>query len=36
MSRALEVIDYGIKWAVGVVWGALIPHKNMRFVGDKI
>src|SRR6516162_122068 len=30
------MIDNGIKCAVGVVWRALIPDNDMRFVGDKI
>jgi len=34
MSRTLELVDNGIKWAAGVVRRALIPDNDMRFVGD--
>jgi hypothetical protein len=32
----LKLIDYGIKWAVGVVRNALMPNSDVRFVADAI
>jgi hypothetical protein len=32
----LKLIDYGVKWAVGVVRRALKPESDVRFVADTI
>src|SRR5262249_22758777 len=35
-SCMLKLIDYRVKWAVGVARRALIPDSDVRFVGDAI